>query len=84
MRTERTFDKMAARQEIEERNHLCASNLPLASVEAELGRMEGDERQEILEEFIHNSPLRGRVDQKRLNRIRSRSQGPGMMSPQRL
>jgi hypothetical protein len=71
------FDKIAARREVEERNRLrAASNLPLVTVEEELRRMEEDERQKILDEFIHNSPLRGRVEQKLLNSIRRRLMNP--------
>jgi hypothetical protein len=70
------FDKITSHL-IEERNRLrAASNLPLVSVDGELRRMEEAERQKALSDFIHNSLLRERVEEKLLHRTRRHLNNP--------
>jgi len=80
------FDKRAAHREIEKRNRLRAkAKLPLVSVEEELRRCEEAAIQKERDDFVHRSPLRQRVSDKLLNRIRRRLRNPewrprGMLS----
>ena len=70
------FDKITAHL-IDKRNRLrAAANLPLVSVEEELHRMEEAERQKALSDFIHNSRIRKRVEEKLLHRTRRRLNNP--------
>lgn len=70
------FDKIKACQEIEQRNRLRAeANLPLVSVAEELVRYEKVAAQKEYRDFL-SSPLRERVREKLLNRIRRRSKNP--------
>jgi hypothetical protein len=71
------FDKRAARREIEKRNRLRAkAKLPLVSVEEERRRNEEAAIQKERDDFVHRSPLRQRVSDKLLNRIRRRLKNP--------
>lgn len=71
------FDKRAARREIEKRNRLRAkAKFPLVSVEEELRRYEEAAIQKERDDFVHSSPLRQRVSDKLLNRIRHRLKNP--------
>jgi hypothetical protein len=80
------FDKAIARREIEERNCLrVEANLSPVSVEKELRRCEEAAIQKERDDFAHRSPLRQRVIDKLLNRIRRRLKNPewrrtGMLS----
>ena len=80
------FDKRSARRELEKRNRLRAkAKLPLVSVEEELPRYEEAAIQKERDDFVHRSPLRQRVSDKLLNRIRRRLKNPewrptGMLS----
>jgi hypothetical protein len=70
-------DKSRARREIEKRNRLRAkAKLPLVSVEEELRRCEEAAIQKERDDFVHRSPLRQRVSDKLLNRIRCRLKNP--------
>ena len=79
-------DKSRARREIEKRNRRRAeAKLPLVSVEEELRRCEEAAIQKERDDFVHRSPLRQRVSDKLLNRIRRRLKNPewrprGMLS----
>ena len=65
------FDKISTGREIDDRNLLRAgAKLPPVSVEEELSRME------LFYAFLHDSPIRKRVEQKLLNRIRRRLKNP--------
>ncbi len=80
------FDKRAAHRKIEKRNRLRAkAKLALVSVEGELRRYEEAAIQKERDDFVHRSPLRQRVSDKLLNRIRRRLNNPewrptGMLS----
>jgi hypothetical protein len=64
-------DKSRARREIEKRNRRRAeAKLPLVSVEEELRRCEEAAIQKERDDFVHRSPLRQRVSDKLLNRMR--------------
>ncbi len=79
------FDKIKARQEIEQRNRLRAeAHLPLVSVAEELVRYEKTAAQKEYRDFL-SSPLRERVSQKFLDAVRRKRNDPewrpfGMLS----
>ncbi len=70
-------DKRSARRELEKRNRLRAkAKSPLCSMEEELRRCEEAAIQKKRDDFVHRSPLRQRVSDKLLNRIRRRLKNP--------
>ena len=75
------FNIGKARAEIEERNRVRAeAQLPLLSVPQELRKLCELQRQTEFEEFFRASPLRQRIEQKVLNRMR-RLRGDSQWKP---
>jgi hypothetical protein len=63
--------KVDAPREIEEQNRIrLEAHLPLLSVDAELRRLYEVEREREFDMFFQTSPVRKRVEQKLLDRIR--------------
>ena len=66
-----------AKEQIEQRNRIRPeTDLPLVSVAPELRKLYEVQRRIEFEHFLETSPLRGRIEEKLLNRIRRRHRSP--------
>ncbi|MBU3889719.1 hypothetical protein [Methylosinus sp. KRF6] len=71
------IDVAAARRALDERNRLrVEAGLPQLSAEGELQRLSETERRKAFDEFFESSPLRQRIEEKLLNRVRRVNNDP--------